>query len=474
MSVKFSLSTKKNVEFTEIRVTIHTRLTSQHSGTGIMINPKYWDKEKQCVIEPRFKLASAEQRQLCAELREKDRLLADLRRRIEDAVNEMKYSKGGELSAMSLKELIHGRQGEQNNDDVTTETISQYTRLQEATKVVYSTRDLSDGRMKRVQNVINKLDKYEVSRKRAITIGNCTPEMLADFEKFLLSELESDKRRNHRNDNSAGVGKNTANTDLKVVKAVFNYCVRNGIIDKSPFAQFELPKAVYADPVFLAQNELTAITRADFSVFEEYIKKSLKERVKKSEIKVMPSAKQIEGFARLLEEKRDIFVFQCLVGCRVGDLLKLTKGNVNESNDGVYLHYIAEKTTKTSARTINVPLHDDALAIVKKYINRDGARLLPFVSAQKYNNEIKRVFEAVGITRNVTILDAVTQIPKQVRICDVASSHMARKTFCGTMFNEGVDSSIICAMSGHVEGSAAFARYHNVDLSLMRNAINRL
>jgi hypothetical protein len=124
MSVKFSLSTKKNVEFTEIRVTIHTRLTSQHSGTGIMINPKYWDKEKQCVIEPRFKLASAEQRQLCAELREKDRLLADLRRRIEDAVNEMKYSKGGELSAMSLKELIHGRQGEQNNDDVTTETIS--------------------------------------------------------------------------------------------------------------------------------------------------------------------------------------------------------------------------------------------------------------------------------------------------------------------------------------------------------------
>lgn len=246
------------------------------------------------------------------------------------------------------------------------------------------------------------------------------------------------------------------------------------IIDKSPFAQFELPKAVYADPVFLAQNELAAIASADYGVFAEYIKNSLKERVKNGEIKTMPSAKQIEGFARLLEEKRDIFVFQCLVGCRVGDLLKLTKGNINESNDGVYLHYIAEKTTKTSARTINVPLHDDALAIVQKYINRDGVRLLPFVSAQKYNNEIKRVFEAVGITRNVTTLDAATQTPKQVRICDVASSHMARKTFCGTMFNEGVDSSIICAMSGHTEGSKAFARYHNVDMSLMRRAINRL
>lgn len=473
MSIKFSLSTKKNAEQKEIRVTIHSRQSSRQTGTGIMIDPKYWDAAKQCVIEPRFKLASAEQRQLCAELREKDRRLADLKRKIEDAVNDAKYSKCGELSAAELDGLVHGEQAEQG-EETTTTTIGLYTRMQEAVKVVYSMRDVSEGRLKRVQNVINKLEQYEISRKRPMTIGNCTPEMLADFEKFLLTELKSDTRRNHRNNNSAGIGKNTANTDLKLLKAVFNYCERNGIIDKSPFVQFELPKAVYADPIFLAQSELAAIEGADFGVFVSYIKQSLKERIKRGEIKAMPSEKQIEGFAKLLEEKRDIFVFQCRVGCRVGDLLKLTKRNVTEGSDGAYLHYIAEKTTKTSARTINVPLHDEALAIVQKYAGRDGVRLLPFISAQKYNNEIKRVFEAVGITRNVTILDAATQTPKQVRICDVASSHMARKTFCGTMFNEGVDSSIICAMSGHVEGSAAFARYHNVDMSLMRTAINRI
>ena len=473
MSIKFSLSTKKNVTITEIRVTVHTRQTSRHTGTGIMIDPKYWDAAKQCVIEPRFKLASAEQRQLCAELREKDRRLADIKRKIEDAVNDAKYSKRGELSAAELDGLVHGEQAEQG-EETTTTTIGLYTRMQEAVKVVYSMRDVSEGRLKRVQNVINKLEQYEISRKRPMTIGNCTPEMLADFEIFLLTELKSDTRRNHRNNNSAGVGKNTANTDLKLLKAVFNYCVRNGIIDKSPFAQFELPKAVYADPVFLMQGELSAIASADYGVFVDYIKRSFKERIKKGEIKIMPSAKQIDGFARLLEEKRDIFVFQCRVGCRVGDLLKLTKDNVTDGGDGVYLHYIAEKTAKTSARTINVPLHNDALAIVRKYASREGRKLLPFVTAQKYNNEIKRVFEAVGITRSVTILDAATQTPIQARICDVASSHMARKTFCGTMFNEGVDTSIICAMSGHVEGSVAFARYHNVDINLMRNAINRI
>lgn len=473
MSIKFSLSTKKNTVQTEIRVTLHTRLTSQHTGTGIMVDPKYWDKNKQCIIEPRFKLATAEQRQLCAELREKDRQLTDLRRKIEDEVNDVKYSRGGELSAINLKELIHGSESVQD-ENVTATTICLYTRLQEAVEAVYRMRDVSDGRKKRVQNVLNKLDQYEVARKRVLTIGNCTPEILADLERYLLMELKSDTRRNHRNNSSTGIGRNTANTDLKLLKAVFNYCVRNSILDKSPFVQFDLPKAVYADPIFLTQEELAIITTADFSVFVTYIKRTLKERVRKGEIKVMPSAKQIEGYARMLEEKRDIFVFQCRVGCRVGDLLKLTKSNINEGNDGMYLHYIAEKTAKTSARTINVPLHDDALAIVKKYADCGGVKLLPFVSAQKYNNEIKRVFEAVGITRSVTILDAVTQTPKQVRICDVASSHMARKTFCGTMFNEGVDSSIICAMSGHVEGSAAFARYHNVDMSLMRKAINKI
>lgn len=471
MSIKFSLSTRKNSVQTEIRVTIHTRTTSQHSGTGIVIEPKYWDEAKQCIVEPRFKLASAEQRQLCAELREKDRQLTDLKRKIEDAVSDMKYNKGG-LSAMSLKELIHGKIEEQS--DVNTMTIGLYTKLQDAVRVVYGMRDVSDGRMKRVRTIIKKLEQYELKRNRVITIGNCTPEILADFEKFLLTEVKVDTRRNHRNDIGVGEGKNTANTDLKLIKAVFNYCERNGIVDKTPFVRFELPKAVYADPIFLSQDELSAIALADYDVFEKYIKQSFKERIKKGEIRVMPTAKQIEEYARSLEEKRDIFVFQCRVGCRVGDLLKLTKGNINEGKDGVYLHYIAEKTAKTSARTINVPLHNEALAIVKKYTDRVGQRLLPFVCAQKYNNEIKRVFKAVGITRSVTILDTITQTPKQVRICDVASSHMARKTFCGTMFNEGVDSSIICAMSGHVEGSAAFARYHNVDMSLMRNAINRM
>ncbi len=473
MSIKFSLSTKKNVTITEIRVTVHTRQTSRHTGTGIMIDPKYWDAVKQCVIEPRFKLASAEQRQLCAELREKNRRLSDLKRIIEDAVNDAKYSKHGELSAAELDVLVHGEQAEQNEGS-TTATISLYTRMQEAVKVVYSMRDVSYGRMKRVKNVINKLEQYEISRERPMTIGNCTPEILADFERFLLTEIKNDNRRSHRNNNSVGIGKNTANTDLKLLKAVFNHCERNGIIDKSPFMQFELPKAVYADPIFLAQSELAAIEGADFGVFVDYIKQSFKKRLREGEIKAMPSEKQIYGFAKLLEEKRDIFVFQSRVGCRIGDLLKLTKKNVTEGNDGAYLHYIAEKTTKTSARTINVPLHDEALAIVRRYAGRDGVRLLPFVSAQKYNNEIKRVFEAVGITRSVTILDTATQTPKQVRICDVASSHMARKTFCGTMFNEGVDSSIICAMSGHTEGSKAFARYHNVDMSLMRTAINRI
>ena len=108
MSIKFSLSTKKNVEQSEILVTLHTKTISRQTGTGIMIDPRYWDKEKQCIAEPRFRLATAEQKKLCAELREKDKLLAGIRLKIEDAVNERKYTIGVNFSKTEFTGLIHG------------------------------------------------------------------------------------------------------------------------------------------------------------------------------------------------------------------------------------------------------------------------------------------------------------------------------------------------------------------------------
>ena len=85
-----------------------------------------------------------------------------------------------------------------------------------------------------------------------------------------------------------------------------------------------------------------------------------------------------------LEIQRDIFVFHCMIGCRVGDLVKFTPTNIING----HVSYIARKTTKERVDAIEVPLNTTAKAILEKYW--DGERttgpLLPFISPQKYND----------------------------------------------------------------------------------------
>lgn len=45
-----------------------------------------------------------------------------------------------------------------------------------------------------------------------------------------------------------------------------------------------------------------------------------------------------------LERQLDVFIFQCLIGCRVGDLLKMTPDNVVNGQ----IEYIPRKTKETS------------------------------------------------------------------------------------------------------------------------------
>ena len=79
-----------------------------------------------------------------------------------------------------------------------------------------------------------------------------------------------------------------------------------------------------------------------------------------------------------------------------------------------------------------------------------------------------------GITRVVTIINPTTRQEEQRPICDVASSHMARRNFIGNIYKKVQDPNAIAAMTGHVEGSRAFARYRTIDDELKRNLIATL
>ena len=64
----------------------------------------------------------------------------------------------------------------------------------------------------------------------------------------------------------------------------------------------------------------------------------------------------------------------------------------------------------------------------------------------------------------MTELDALTRTEKKVPINEVASSHMARRTFIGNIYKLVNNPNLVSALTGHVEGSRVFTRYRTIDM----------
>ena len=147
--------------------------------------------------------------------------------------------------------------------------------------------------------------------------------------------------------------------------------------------------------------------------------------------------------------------------------LPLAVYNLSGKKDNIVngaIEYIPTKTKTRRAETVRVPLSEKALNILSRYDLPDGS-LLPFISDQRYNDYIKELFklEEVGLDRLVTRLNPMTLEEEQVPLYEIATSHMARRTFVGTLHKQNVKNEIIASMSGHAKASRAFARYYDID-----------
>lgn len=230
-------------------------------------------------------------------------------------------------------------------------------------------------------------------------------------------------------------GQNYLVYTMKIIRAFINWAMQQGYTTNDPFRGFKIGMDKYGSPIYITTQERDTIYNFDLSA--------------------KPN----------LERQRDVFIFQCMLGCRVGDLYKMTKDNIVEDSYGKAIEYIPEKTKKKNPRTVKVYLHPTALAILSKYEGSlaDDKALLPLISQQKYNDAIKEVFKACGITRMVPVLDTITRKTEMKPICDVATSHMARRTFVGNLYKQVKDPNLVGKLSGHAEGSRAFARYRDID-----------
>ena len=96
-------------------------------------------------------------------------------------------------------------------------------------------------------------------------------------------------------------------------RAFYNWCLDQEITSNDPFRRFSIGSQIYGTPIYISIEERDQIADADM------------------------------GGNKHLETQRDIFIFQCLIGCRVSDLYSMTRDNIMADKRGTYIEYVPNK-----------------------------------------------------------------------------------------------------------------------------------
>jgi len=454
-TTKFRLSTKadKTSGKREVLVRFFHGHIDQSAKTNVFVLPEYWNPKFERVTIPKARVMSAEAKALAAELTEVNARLEKVRSLINGAFLEA----GAGKVALPSKWLVNLLQD------------YNFPKAPESRAVLDCMERFLNEREVSASNIAHGWAVWRALRRFLIYSGNkdaeledITEDTLAEFVEYLrteysLYEVETDKDGARKivfldgrfkeafeavpeSRLPAQRGQNAINKFLTKLRTFYLWAVRNGLTNNNPFRKFTVPQDLYGTPYYITVEERNQLAACDLSD--------------------RPS----------LAAQRDVFVFQCVIGCRVSDLRSLRKSSV--INGAV--EYIPRKTKEGNPVTVRVPLNTVALEIVERYKDLPGEGLLPCISDQNYNYAIKDVFKAAGLTRLVTVLNPTTREEEKRPLNEVASSHLARRCFIGNLYKKVQDPNLIASMSGHVEGSRAFARYRNIDEEMKRDLVSLL
>ena len=235
-------------------------------------------------------------------------------------------------------------------------------------------------------------------------------------------------------------GQNTINGILTKMRTFCLWAVSEGITSANPFKKFKVDEDVYGTPYYITIEERNQLYKKDIS--------------DRPQVAI----------------QRDIFVFQCMIGCRVSDLYRMTRANIINGA----IEYIPRKTKEGNPVTVRVPLNTTAIEILNKYPSDINAPLFPFIAEQKYNEAIKKAFKIADLNRSVTVINPTTREEEKQPLNKIASSHLARRAFIGNLYKQVKDQNLVAALSGHKEGSKAFARYREIDEEMKKDLVNLL
>ena len=320
-----------------------------------------------------------------------------------------------------------------------------YPRFSRYIEEAYRDGVIGDGRYAVALGKVAKLNRFLIiNGQRSMTAREFTTDMVLEFRQFLYDEYKYVSLNPHLYPRGSGhhwpkkrLRDTTVVHDLKLLQAFFAELENADEIRRSPFRKLSMEKrriimhTMYDAPIFLRAEELKIVMSTEVPVEIQWAK--------------------------------DLFVLNCAIGCRIGDLLRLTPDKVTISDDGIpYVHYIPSKTARLQNSNVEVmtPLIEPALEI----IDRTGLHFMDHnhhYGKQRYNRTLRRLLQYCGITRQVSLYRPDTGDNEYRSICDIATSKLARKTHIDMLNKVQIN---YYAAGLHRAGSDAVFRYTNLEL----------
>jgi integrase len=399
----------------------------------IYIEPKFW---KGGVISNK-----------CEDYTNIQKTITSLRKRMEDVITEIK-----EMGGIPTPHLV-----KLNFDK--SEEIQMFKQPKgESFWVCYKQfleekKNYNRGYTKTLISLNNTLEKFEKETKKKMSFDYIFYGSFEyEFKSFCL-KVEIPQKKGSKIDN-VGLSNNYVNKILSNLKIFLSWCKQNRKVTES--VKFKSLKMVRSDVlVYLNTSEVKKMY--DYKKYDypnDYPNVELIKDIDRNGNII---------YRNNLELIKDIFTFQCSVGCRWGDIHNMSVG-MFKIEKGFFVW-----TMSKTKDNIKVPENDVSLGIFRKYSKGKSQSqfLFPKYSQQKFNLHLKDVGKQLGFNRLIKreILvgsDYRKGTEKDVFTYELLSSHSGRRSFIKNLIDLGtMDNWSIMKLSGH-KTISSFQKYVSV------------
>ena len=162
------------------------------------------------------------------------------------------------------------------------------------------------------------------------------------------------------------------------------------------------------------------------------------------------------------ETAKNLFLIQCLIGCRTSDLKKIIKGAYKTKEVGglTYINYHSRKTNEQAF----TPLINDTAKELFQWL-KTLKNEFPFSQDSVYNDNIKQAFKEMGYTQETeyTEMRGTEIVPKHAPMYQIIHPHTGRHIFATLMYYMGVPLEQVKIMTGHKDIEILQAVYTKLD-----------